>query len=123
VVADRAGITLGFDGSRHRSRGVTDATALIGCRISDGHLFEIRVWEQPENEPDWTVPMVEVEAEIVAAFRKWNVVGFYADPAKWEQTIGTWEATYGSRLLVKSTRDHPIQWWMTGGRPRRPWRR
>jgi hypothetical protein len=44
------------------------------------------------------------------------VVGFYADPAKWEQTIGTWEATYGSRLLVKSTRDHPIQWWMTGGR-------
>jgi hypothetical protein len=116
VVADRTGITLGFDGSRHRSRGVTDATALIGCRISDGHVFEIRVWEQPETEPDWTVPTVEVEAEIVAAFRRWNVVAFYADPAKWEQTVGTWEATYGPRLKVKSTRDHPIQWWMTGGR-------
>jgi hypothetical protein len=116
VVADRAGIALGFDGSRHRSRGVTDATALIGCRISDGHLFEIRVWEQPDNEPDWTVPIVEVEAEIAVAFRKWNVVAFYADPAKWEQTIGTWEATHGPTLKVKSTRDHPIQWWMTGGR-------
>lgn len=26
-------ITLGFDGSRKRARGVTDATALIGCRV------------------------------------------------------------------------------------------
>jgi hypothetical protein len=40
VVADRETITLGFDGSRRRSRGVTDATALIACRVSDGHLFE-----------------------------------------------------------------------------------
>jgi hypothetical protein len=116
VVADRDTITLGFDGSRHRSRGVTDATALIGCRLSDGHLFEVRVWEQPELEPDWTVPTLEVEAEVRGAFTRWNVVGFYADPAKWEQTIGAWEALYGARLRVKATRDHPIHWWMTGGR-------
>jgi hypothetical protein len=116
VVADREVITLGFDGSRQRSRGVTDATALIGCRVSDGHVFEIRVWEQPAEEADWHVPMLEVEAEVAAAFKRWDVVGFYADPAKWEQTIGNWEAKYGSKLKVKATRDHPIQWWMTGGR-------
>jgi hypothetical protein len=117
VVADREAITLGFDGSRKRARGVTDATALIGCRLSDGHLFEIRVWEQPDKaeDADWMVPMAEVAAELAGAFRKYSVVGFYADPAKWEQTIGSWEAKYGARLKVKATRDHPIQWWMTGG--------
>jgi hypothetical protein len=40
VVADGEMITLGFDGSRRRARGVTDATALIACRVSDGHLFD-----------------------------------------------------------------------------------
>src|SRR5205085_598693 len=36
--------------------------------------------------------------------------------AKWESYIASWEAKYGKRLKVKSTRDHPIEWWMTGGR-------
>jgi hypothetical protein len=40
----------------------------------------------------------------------------YADPAKWESYIAAWEATYSHKLKVKSTRDHPIEWWMTGGR-------
>ncbi|GHP18867.1 hypothetical protein RN2511_036030 [Rhodococcus sp. NKCM2511] len=42
-------IVLGFDGSRGRVRGKADATALIGCRVEDGHLFEIKVWEQPSG--------------------------------------------------------------------------
>ncbi|MFD0034842.1 hypothetical protein ACFVJK_42855 [Streptomyces sp. NPDC127172] len=42
-------IVLGFDGSRKRARGVTDATALFGYRLSDGHLFTIGVWEQPSR--------------------------------------------------------------------------
>jgi phage terminase large subunit-like protein len=43
------------------------------------------------------------------------VVGFYADPAMWESFIAQWEAQYGKKLLV-GRRDHPIEWWMTGGR-------
>jgi hypothetical protein len=118
VVTDDDAITLGFDGSRSRARGVTDATALIGCRVSDGHLFEIGVWEQPESAHAgaWQVPTVEVDAAVRSAFGAFNVVGFYADPAKWETYIASWEATFGPRLKVKSTRDHPIEWWMTGGR-------
>lgn len=118
IVADKDPITLGFDGSRKRNRGVTDATALVGCRVSDGHIFEIRVWEQPEGPAgeDWQVPTVEVEAEVRRAFDRYNVVGFYADPAKWEGFIAQWEAAFGKKLKVKSTRDHPIEWWMTGGR-------
>jgi hypothetical protein len=117
-------IVIGFDGSRKRARGVTDATALIGCRLSDGHLFTIGVWEQPERPqlgPDgkpieWQVPVVEVLAAVHEAFATYDVVGMYADPAKWESHVADWEAAYGPRLKVQATRQHPIEWWMTGGR-------
>ncbi|MEW1867034.1 terminase [Streptomyces caelestis] len=117
-------IVLGFDGSRKRARGVTDATALIGCRLSDGHLFTIGVWEQPERLPvgpdgkpaEWQVPVVEVLAAVHDAFATYDVVGMYADPAKWESHVADWEAAYGPRLRVSATRQHPIEWWMTGGR-------
>ncbi|WP_431781713.1 terminase [Streptomyces chumphonensis] len=118
AVAKQDRVVLGFDGSRRRNRGVTDATALVGCRVDDGHLFEVRVWEQPDGPrgDDWEVPVAEVLAEVDAAFRRWKVVGFYADPAKWESHIAAWEARYGPRLAVKSSSQHPIEWWMTGGR-------
>ena len=63
VISDRDMITVGFDGSRGRARGVADATALIGCRVSDGHMFELGVWEQPSGVAGngWEVP---VAAEI-----------------------------------------------------------
>lgn len=115
VVADGDRITLGFDGSRHRNRGVTDATALIGCRVSDGHLFEVAVWEQPEGlaGKDWWVPADEVQAAVRKAFSKYKVVGFYADPAAdWRSYVADWEFTYGRRLRVRSTQQHPIEWWM-----------
>lgn len=115
VVADGDRITLGFDGSRHRNRGVADATALVGCRVSDGHLFEIAVWEQPQGPAgdDWWVPTEEVEAAVRSAFNRWKVVAFYADPAAdWRSYVAGWEADYGRRLRVKSSQKHPIEWWM-----------
>lgn len=118
VVADRELITLGFDGSRKRAEGVTDATALIGCRVSDGHIFEIGVWEQPDGPlgADWQVPASEVDAAVRQAFGRYTVAGFYADPAKWESYISSWEADFSGNTQIKSTRDHPFEWWMTGGR-------
>jgi hypothetical protein len=118
VVADRDVITLGFDGSRVRTQSRTDATALIGCRVYDGHLFEIGVWEQPPGPlgSEWQVPALEVDAAVATAFDKYNVVGFYADPSMWESYIAGWEARYHRRLKVKATQQHPIEWWMVGGR-------
>lgn len=119
VVADRDVIVLGFDGSRGRTDGkVADATALIGCRVSDGHLFEVGVWEQPAGPTGkgWEVPTSEVEAAVAEAFRRWRVVGFFADPARWESFIAAWEARYHQQLTVKASREHPIQWWMAGAR-------
>lgn len=118
VVADRDAITLGFDGSRKRHHATTDATALIGCRVSDGHLFELGVWEEPAGIAgvQWEVPTTEVDAAIHDAFRRYRVTAFFADPAKWEGYIAGWEAKYGGDLTVKASREHPIEWWMTGGR-------
>lgn len=108
-------ITMGFDGSRHRSRGVTDATALIGCTL-DGHIFEIQVWEQPKDLNDWEIPVHEVTAAVEFAFRTYDVCAFYCDPARWESYVAAWEAKWGHQLIAKATRDHPCEWWMTGGR-------
>lgn len=117
-VGPREAITLGFDGSRKRNRGVTDATALVACRVSDGYTWLIEAWEQPEGPAGdaWEVPVTAVDATVRATFAKHHVVGFYADPAKWESYIAAWEADFGSQLKVKATREHPIEWWMVGGR-------
>lgn len=116
-VADGDMVTLGFDGSRGRSRGVADSTALVGCRVRDGHLFQIAVWEQPQGAAGkgWQPPAAEVDAAIRDCFRRYQVVGFYADPARWESWVAQWEAEFGPRLKV-GRREHPIEWWMTGGR-------
>lgn len=121
VVADGEVITLGFDGSRQRSRTVTDATALIACRVSDGHVFEPLeecVWEQPAGPAgeNWRVPVAKVDAAVDECFRRYRVVGFFADPARWETYVARWEAKYGARLKIRASREHPIEWWMTGGR-------
>lgn len=119
VLADRDRVTLGFDGSRGRARGKPDATALIGCRVADGHLFELGVWEAADGPGQelWVPPLPEIEAGVAAAFRRFDVVAFYCDPAKdWRSHVNAWEAKYGTRVQVKVSRDHPFEWWMTGGR-------
>lgn len=127
VVADKDLITIGFDGSRGRAKGKPDATALVGCRVEDGHLFELGVWEATENKDTWATwepPLVEIEAAIAHAFATYRVAAFYADPARdWRSHVNGWEAKYGARLAksadgkqVRVSRDHPFEWWMTGGR-------
>jgi hypothetical protein len=119
-LSPRDAITLGFDGSRGRARGKPDATALIGCRVSDGHLFELGVWEAPDIQSqwkDWEPPIVEIEAALHKAFTVYDVVGFYADPAKdWRSYVNAWEAKWGVRTRLKAGANHPFEWWMTGGR-------
>lgn len=114
-VADKDDIALGFDGSRHRSEGVTDATALVGCRLRDGHMFLVRSWEQPDNDRNWWVPTSEVNAEVREAFSRWNVKAFYCDPAAdWRSYVAQWEAEFGHKLTVKANQQHPCEWWMGG---------
>lgn len=109
-------IVLGFDGSRGRVRGRADATALIGCRISDGLLFEIKVWE-PDEGPrgrDWLPNPIEVDRVVRDTFATYNVVGFYADPSHWTEWVAKWEAAFGSRLKIRATQANPITVWPRG---------
>src|SRR5690606_807879 len=62
----------------------------------------------------WTPSPMEVDAEVRAAFARWQVVGFYADPSGWETHIAEWEARYGRKLRVKASRSEPIAAWPRG---------
>lgn len=108
-------ITLGFDGSRGRNKGKADATALVGMRVRDKHLFTIGVWEPREGDPqDWTPNISEVDAVVRETKEKFNVVGFYADPSGWTGQVAEWEALFASTLKVKASRDAPISAWPRG---------
>lgn len=116
VVADGDSVVLGFDGSRGRVKGKADATALIGCRVSDGLLFEVRVWEQPDGPAGkgWSPNPIEVDSVVRGAFDRWRVVGFYADPSGWTEHVAKWEAQFGRRLRVRATPGEPIAVWPRG---------
>jgi hypothetical protein len=110
LVARGDAVVLGFDGSRGRSKSKPDATALVGCRVSDGHIFNLGVWEPPDGpgEATWVLSELEVEQAVREAFAKFNVVGFYADPAMWEGRVAEWGAKYLRQLKVKASQDNPV---------------
>ena len=115
VVPDGERIVLGFDGSKGRSRGKADATALVGMSVDSKHLFTIKVWERSDADPqDWSPNPAEVDAVVRETFQKFNVLGFYADPSGWTGQIAQWEADFGRRLRVKASRDAPISAWPRG---------
>ncbi|HCT78577.1 MAG TPA: hypothetical protein DGT23_18750 [Micromonosporaceae bacterium] len=93
----RAGeqITVGFDGSKYQ-----DATALIACRASDGHLFELRVWEKPaDGLGTWRVPSVEVDRAVKATFEAYEVGYLFADPYRWQDYLDAWSALWPDRVV------------------------
>lgn len=101
-------ITLGFDGARN-----DDATALIGCRVSDRYLFPILIEESPDDESakDWQVDREKVDAAVSMAFSTYEVVGFYADPPLWQDYVDAWARDFGDNLRVHSSGKHSIEWW------------
>jgi phage terminase large subunit-like protein len=93
-VPDGTQIVLGFDGSYNG-----DSTALIGCTL-DGHLFEVGVWERPENAREWKVPRSSVDAVVTDAFSTWDVVELVCDPARWPMYIDAWAERFGEDRVL-----------------------
>lgn len=106
VVAEGEKITLGFDGSLKH-----DSTALIGCRVSDGLLFPIRIDECPDGPEAklWQVDQEAFDAAVDDAFDMFDVVGFFADPPYWEQRIEAWGRKHGESLQVSNGKEQ-IKW-------------
>jgi phage terminase large subunit-like protein len=78
-------ITIGFDGGLR-----DDSTALIACRIEDGALFVIHVWEKPDGAKNWEVDFVSVDLFVREMLENYNVVRMNCDPAYWQDIVGRW---------------------------------
>jgi hypothetical protein len=102
IVVDGEEIVAFFDGSKSR-----DATALMGCRMSDGYVFTIGVWEPDSaHDTDSVVPVAEIDAAVMQMFDRWTVLAFFADVKEWEGfTRITWPDRYADDLLVWAVPD------------------
>jgi hypothetical protein len=94
-------IVMFFDGSKS-----DDATALVGCRISDGFCFVIGIWQAPPHSrrrgtASWLAPRGEIDSRVDEAFGRFDVIAFWADPshAKAETESGESEGGYWQGLI------------------------
>lgn len=108
-------VVLFFDGSSSR-----DATAVVGCCVSDGHVFTVGIWEpDPAHNVDDVIPVEAVDATVQYAFDSFNVVGFFGDVRAWESFVKIdWPQRFGSRLRIHAVKGgsdpQPIAWDMRG---------
>ncbi|MEU2514320.1 terminase [Streptomyces syringium] len=140
VLDDGDEIVIFFDGSTS-----DDATGLAACRVSDGHVVTLGVWQRPPRAEGWTVPRDEVDGVVERTFSRYRVLAFFADPGTgtdpgaggatdpgtatdpnrggryWDRYIDEWAKRYGNRLLVHAVtsglRRHAVEWDM--GDPKR----
>jgi phage terminase large subunit-like protein len=89
-------ITVGFDGAR-----VGDATALVGCRVEDGLVELLGVWEAPKDLPRWEVPANEVDALLGSVMERFRVLRGYFDPPLWRSEIDAWSREFGDRAVQR----------------------
>lgn len=83
AIADGSEVCLGFDGSFNN-----DSTALVVVSCGEiPHIDVVECWEKPaEAGQDWAVPILDVEAAIRDACRRWQVREIVCDPFRWART-------------------------------------
>lgn len=120
AIDDGDEIALFFDGSK-----TDDATGLVGCRISDGHVLTLGMWQRPPGErgQGWSAPRDLVDAAVASVFERFEVAGFFADPSHaledvseeryWDAVIDEWHRRYGSQLRLWAAKSHSVMWDMT----------
>jgi hypothetical protein len=104
-------VTLGFDGSL-----TDDSTALVACRVDDGAVFLLAIWEKPEGPKGvgWEVPKDQVRDAVAFAHSTLDVVAFFSDVAYWETDIDAWRDDHAETYIVKATTRHAVGWDMRG---------
>lgn len=129
LLEDGAQVALFLDCSKSE-----DSTALIGCRLSDGHVFTVDVWQRPPGERGrgWLVQRGVVDAAVRATFDRHEVVWFGVDPSPakddetehsyWMPLVDAWHRDLGPHLVVRASRDNAVLFDMRtsapGGRER-----
>ena len=99
-VADGDEVALFFDGGRS-----DDATGIVGCRLSDGHLFTVGVWEKPDGPAGdgWEVDRDDVDRVMSQAVARFAVRALYCDVALWESYVDLWRDRWAEQLSVWAT--------------------
>lgn len=94
VIADGEVVTLGFVGL------LRVGAALIGCRVSDGHMFVVGIWEGTDKEP---ISRVDVKNTLTDALKRYKVERCYVDPSQWQAEMEEWVTAWGETVVV--------EWW------------
>jgi hypothetical protein len=89
-----------------------DATALVGVRMSDGHVFTMGMWQRPPGKrgDGWLAPREDVDGVVQAAFERYSVVAFFGDPSHtlddetmdryWDPLFDKWHLDFRHKLRV-----------------------
>lgn len=117
-------VVMFFDGSKS-----DDSTAIMGCRLEDGLVFTIGVWQKPKGErgETWLAPRADVDRRWRDAMERFNVVAGWADPSHakddeddsryWDDVIDGWHRDFKDRMLLWAVKtgdhQHSILWDMT----------
>lgn len=96
-------ITLGFDGS-----ATDDHSVLRACRVSDGAMFTLGVWDPAEHEGE--TPRELVDGEVRSAFGRFKVLAFFSDLHPFESYVDAWARDFGPKLKIKASAKHAIAW-------------
>jgi len=94
-IQDGDEIVAGLDGSYSG-----DSTALWGCRVRDGRLFKLGIWERPPQYPGWVVPRDEVDTTIHKMFEQYKVLELACDPPGWHEEITRWMQEFGEEVVT-----------------------
>jgi hypothetical protein len=126
ALADGDEVVLFFDGSKS-----DDATGLAACRMSDGLVSTLGVWQRPPNWPSpdtpgyvpYQVPREDVDGVVVNAFGRFKVLAFFADPGSgkdddgemyWDTYLDRWGQAFGKKLMLRAVaagpKAHAVRW-------------
>ena len=110
IVTDEDEFVMFFDGSKS-----DDTTALVGSRISDGHLFVLGAWEKPRGPlgNGWQVDKADVDRRVRELLAREECVAFWGDVVHFEPEHDAWSREFGDKLLVwaqKGRFQHATAW-------------
>ncbi len=87
-IPDGVEVVLALDGSFS-----DDTTALLAATVSASpHFDTVKVWQRPNGDDTYRVPVAEVEQTIRDCCRRWRVAEIAADPFRWTRTMQALEA-------------------------------
>lgn len=92
-----------------------DATGLMACRLSDGAVFQLGVWQKPHGDrgKGWLAPREEVDGVVRRSFDLYRVEWFGVDPSPatddqdetlyWRSLIDNWHRDFSKKLKIWAT--------------------